>query len=159
MKKVSLFMVISSLLLITACGGGGDRTRAVVRIGTAGVLPEGVLLGAVHIKLSLPAGVTIKASPDSANPSVLVADAGVIAPSEWVMATYAPAAGPVPGSVTISIVKAEGMGLGEIAAVVCDFASGTSLNAADFSLFDFDPRDLDGAHRETLTAGFTVEFL
>jgi hypothetical protein len=112
----------------------------------------------------LPAGVTVKATPDG-NSSDLVTDSGVVTASGAAVvvaagespastfATYDPAT----GKVTIQVYDQDGFGIGEFVTVTCNIASGTTPKAASFGLEGFTPKDLNGAPINGLTPGYTVD--
>ena len=76
------FFILASLV---ACGGSSSSsapvqpTKAVITLfSTAtGALPAGTLIYTTQATINLPAGVTVKASPSSANPQVMVVNTPV----------------------------------------------------------------------------------
>ena len=164
MRRMSLFIPIISLLMITACGGGGAAapTKAIITISASGPLANGTLIGGIDSALNLPAGVSVKATADAANPAALVTDAGVLAASgvaagtnTTVLGTYTPA----PPAVTIKVINPAGFGTGEFVTVNCDIAAGSMVKAFDFSATALTAVDLNGAAITGLNAGLTVELL
>ena len=168
-KRTSLAGLILALGLtvLSACGGGGSgemqgppRTgTAVLKIETTGVLAQGTMIGGIVVTGVLPSGVTVKATPDVQNHSVLVTDSGVVAASgvtkanASAFATYDPAT----GKVSILVYDQDGFGIGEFVTVTCDVASDASPTAGNFGLEGFTPKDLNGAQIDGLTPGYTVD--
>lgn len=107
----------------------------------------------------LPSGVTIKATPDTQNPSVLVTNSGVVVASGVVgrnastLATYNAAT----RKVNIQVYDQDGFGTGEFVTVTCDIVSGTTATAGSFGLEGFTPKDLNGAEINGLTPKITVD--
>jgi hypothetical protein len=116
---------ITTPALISLKGG-------VLKLASGGTLDAGNLIGAVDLTLNLPANVSVKATPDASNPSILVADQGAVVLSGTAaaagitihIATYTPAAGAEPSKVRIVLANSAGFGMGEFATVNCDIASG-----------------------------------
>jgi hypothetical protein len=176
MKK-SLFTIIAlGLSVLSACGGGGgggggdnptptQPATAIIKLATSGTLASGTDIGAINLTGVLPAGVTVKATPDSANPAKLVANAGVVTASGvatganvLVTAIYTAAVGGVPGKVDITVIDAGGFGTGEFVTVRCDIASGTTVTAGNFSQpINFTADDVNGVAINGLTLGYTVD--
>jgi hypothetical protein len=171
-EKTMLRLIASMLMLCTmsflpACGGGGGGaapasapTTAIVKILTSGTLASGALIGGIDVTLNLPAGVSVKATPDSVNPAVYVTDAGVITVSGVAAGTNTTAIGTYtasPNSVAIHVVNADGFGTGEFVTITCDIAAGTTVAATDFTTGTLYVADVDGATIPGLTAGTTVE--
>jgi len=170
MKKISLSSLLIfalSLTILSACGGGSSSTtqpsgptKAVINIATTGTLGSGTMIGGITVTGVLPAGVTVKATPDPQNRLVLVTDSGVVIASG---VTGANASAPCSSynatdrKVTIHLVDPDGFGTGKFVAVNCDIASGTTPTAGGFSITDFKPKDLGGADISGLTPGFTVD--
>lgn len=159
MKIMRVLACLAVSIAIYACGGvngGGTPTAlqpatAVIKIATQGA-PSAGPLGAVQAILHLPAGVTVKATPDSENLSVYVTDAGVVTASgvaaganTLVISTYTAATGATAASVSIRIVNANGFGVGEFAAVNCDVAAGSVPKASEFSVTEFSAWDTGNA--------------
>jgi len=175
-KKILSHALVLAVIQLTmfACSGAGTTgtgtnplpqpTTATLRILSTGTLASGVLTGAVEVTVLLPLGVTVKATPDASNPSVLVTNAGVVVASGVAagvntnaLATYTAATTTASGKVVIRVVDANGFGTGEIGTVKCDIATGSTPKAADFSLSDFKAVNLDGAAISGLSAGITVD--
>lgn len=176
-KSIVRRLVFSALavLALAACGGGGggggtppnngnttttQPTTAIVKLLTAGALVSNTQIGGIDVTLNLPAGVTVKATPDGANATISVTNSGVVVASgvssganTSVLATYASG---TPGKVTLKLVNANGFGTGEFATITCDIAAGSNPTAADFSLSGFSAVDLNGAAITGLTSGFTA---
>lgn len=160
-QKLTL-LVVSTILI--SCGGGGGSTpppsptTLSIKISTQGTLPSGAQIGGISVTLILPAGVTVKATSDPNNPSVLVTDAGVVAPSgvaaisSSVLATYTAATASVAGNVNIQIAQSAGFAVGEFVTVHCDVIAGQTSTPANFSLSNFSAVDLNGTPLGGLTA-------
>ena len=175
MKNALLNLLLSGLLVmagLAACGGGGggggtpppQLINAIVTLSTAGTLASGTKIGSIDITINLPDGVSIKATPDSNNPSILITDSGAVAASGAAsgsnalsLSTYTAATSSAPGKLIVKLINADGFATGEFAVINCDIASGKSPATADFSVAGFDARDLNGAAITGLTAGFTAE--
>lgn len=151
MKKLSLSSVLLCALALTvlsACGGGGDGgitlqqpTTAVITLATTtnSTMSANTIITGYDVLISLPAGVTVKATPDSINPAKLVTNTGVLTasgktsdPSTLVNGVYTPAASTSPGTVKINILSASGFDAGEFGKVTCDIAAGYYPTASDF---------------------------
>jgi hypothetical protein len=109
--------------------------------------------------LTLPAGVSVKATADLTNPAVMVTDAGVVAASgvaaganTIATATYNATA----GTVSIHLANDTGFATGEIVTVTCDIAAGSFPTASGFSLSGFNAVDLNGATITGLVSGYTA---
>jgi len=148
MKKITLAGLMMVLAILSACGGGGGSsppappTKAVVTLSSSGT----GTIGAIQATVNLPEGVTLKSSPSSINPSVVVTDAGVFSVSgmamgaDFVLATYETM---TTGSrVLIHVAKLSGFRAGAFAVLNCDITPGTSPAAADFSITDPVAKDL-----------------
>jgi hypothetical protein len=174
-KILSHGLVLAAILLtMYACSGAGTTstgtnplpqpTAATLRVLSTGTLASGALIGGVEVTALLPTGVTVKATPDTTNPSELVTNAGVVVASGVstgvntnTIAIYTAATATAPGKVVITVLDANGFGTGEVATVKCDIASGSTPKAADFSLSGFKAVNLDGAPISGLSAGITVD--
>ncbi|MGC1453981.1 MAG: hypothetical protein WA946_02165 [Nitrospirota bacterium] len=174
MKMTTLFgLLITCFILVSlvACGGGGggggsapaQSTKAVITLSMAGTLPAGALVYGTQATVNLPAGVTVKASPSSANPQVMVTDTGVVSASgqaanaETVLATYLASSTTASTSkVALYVAKSGGFSVGEFALVNCDITAGHFPAAADFTVTDFKTFDSNGLTISGLTAGLTA---
>jgi hypothetical protein len=137
-------------------------SSAIVKITSTGVLGSGVLIGGVRIRLILPKGVIVKATPDSGNTSVMVADKGVVktlgvASGANSIATYAVAKTSMPGTVLIHLAHANGFGTGDLVTIACDVEEGSSPKKDDFIVAEFKAVDLNGAMITGITAGLSVD--
>ena len=171
MKKRSplhLLIFAIGITMVSACGGGASSsspqpsgpTTAVIRIETTGVLGPGVMIGGITVTGVLPAGVTVKTTPDPQNPSVLVTDtdvviaSGVTGTNAGTIATYDAAERKVSIYVWDAV---DGFGTGEFVTVRCTIASGATPTSGGFGLSDLSVYDLDGADIIGLAAGYTAE--
>ncbi len=132
---------------------------ATVKITSTGTIGSGAKIGGVRVRLVLPKGVTVKATPDSRNTSVLVTDAGVVTTSGVAtgannIATYAATPS---GVVLIHLAHSTGFGTGEFVTVLCDVAGGTLPKKDDFSVAEFKAVDLNGAWISGLTSELSVD--
>jgi hypothetical protein len=165
----TLLILTLCLILVAACGNGGGggepqattppSTKAMVKIASTGSLGAGKMIGGIAVTVDLPAGVTIKATPDSKNTSVLVSDQGVVTTS-GVTGAYAAAFATFDQTnrkVQVQVYDQNGFGVGEFVTLACDIAAGTTPAAGDFSLEGFIAKDLDGADINGLSAGLTVK--
>jgi hypothetical protein len=139
-------LIAMTLMLLAGCNSGGNssggvivqqQTEATVFISAAGTLPDGSTIGGVDLSLTLPAGVTVKATPGSLSAFVpdegIVSASGAAAESSKVYAMYTVAAGATPGAVRILVANSTGFSTGEFVAVKCDVAGGNPPVATDFS--------------------------
>jgi len=166
MKKTTLsglLICILALFAIAGCKGSNDEepqpTTAVVTIMSQGTSTQ---IGGIDVTLDLPAGVTVKATPDSANPAVQVTNADVVAASgaatganTGTIATYTAATATVAGKVMVQVANADGFGTGEFLTVNCDIAAGSFPKATDFTVTVVKAVDINGA-AIGLTAGYTA---
>ena len=168
MKKTTLsglLICILALFAIAGCKGSNDEepqpTTAVVTIMSQGTSTQ---IYGVNVTVVLPAGVTVKATPDSANPAVQVTNAGVVAASgaaaganTSTIATYTAATATASGQVMVQVANAAGFGTGEFVTVNCDIAAGSFPKATDFSATGLTAVDSNGASIAGLTAGYTAD--
>ena len=122
------------------------------------------LIKSIDVTICLPSGVTVKATPDVGNPSILITNPGVVGVSGVAIAgnptatgLYTAATASAPGKVMVHVADSAGFATGKFVAVSCDVANGSFPNVADFSLIDFKPVDLNGVAITGLTVGFTAE--
>ena len=167
MKKTTLsglLICILALFTIAGCKGSNDEepqpTTAVVTIMSQGTSTQ---IGGIDVTLDLPAGVTVKATPDSANPAVQVTNADVVAASgaatganTGTIATYTAATSTAPGRVMVQVANADGFGTGEFVTVNCDIAAGSFPKATDFTVTVVKAVDINGV-AIGLTAGDTAD--
>ena len=163
--QACLLVMTLSLTLVTACGDNKTNntpaprpTKAVARLAATGSFGPGRLIGGIIVTVVLPAGVRIKATPDTRNTSLLVSDQGVVTASGVTGANAAAFAtvDQTDRKVQIQVYDQNGFGIGEFVTVTCDVASGTALTADKFGLEGFNAKDLNGADINGLTAGLTV---
>jgi hypothetical protein len=169
-RKSGLLICIVAVLAISACGGGGgggggtaatQPTTATVKISTNGLAP-GTLIAGIDFTLTLPAGVTVKATADSMNSLVFVTDngvftaSGVAAGSNLDISIYTAATTTMPGKVIIKVINANGFEVGEFATVTCDIAAGNYPKEADFIQPVFTAVDVNGSPIAGLTIAFTA---
>ena len=166
--RAGVLILALSLTLVAACGKNGSSdppmpapqpTKAVVKIAATGTVDPGILIGGITVTVVLPSGVTIKAIPDTQNPSIFVTDPGVVTAS-GAAGAYAAAFATVDQAgrnVHIQVYNQNGFDIGEFVTVTCDIAPGTAPSAGDFGLEGFTAKDLDGADMIGLTAGLTVD--
>jgi hypothetical protein len=150
MKKLSLSSVMIcalSLTVLAACGGGGgggggvtitQPTTAVLTLSTAvtGTIPATTTINGYDVTISLPAGVTVKATPDSINPGKLVTDPGVVTDNpagSYIESVYSAATGTFPGLVKVHVVSATGFAAGTFCKVNGDIAAGHYPTASSFA--------------------------
>ena len=159
------FLLILSVLIISACGGGGSTstsaaqtTTATLKLSTSGTLATGTALGGIRVAVILPAEVTLKTDIGGALANGVITVSGVAAPGSVTPPVYTQASGTTPAKVVfiMSGNAAAGFGIGEFVTITCDIAKGVNLKATDLTLADFDPRDLNGAVVNGLTPGVTV---
>ncbi len=159
-----LLVLILSLFVISGCGGsGGDDTPTPMQPTTAVVklMSQGAgTINGIDVNLELPAGVTVKATPDATNPSVMVTDAGVVTASGAAAAntnTIATYEATPSGVVAIHLVNAAGFAPGEFVTIVCDIAVGSFPVATDFNVTDFTAVDGNGVEISGMTADHTAD--
>jgi len=115
-------------------------TTAVVTLSTAvtGAIPPTTTINGYDVTITLPAGVTVKASPDSVNPAILVTDPNVVtavgsASGSTIDAVYTAAAGGLPATVKVHVISASGFSAGDFCTITCDIATGSNPLASDFA--------------------------
>ncbi len=145
---LNLLMLVGALIILPHCGGGGggggnntppQPTTAVLTLSTAvtGTIPATTTINGYDVTITLPAGVTVKASPDSVNTAILVADPTMVtatgsASGSQISAVYTAAAGGMPATVKVHIVSASGFSAGAFCTITCDISAGTNPSASDF---------------------------
>lgn len=154
-------------LSLTGCGNSGDGsaaaitqpTTATLKLSTAGTLPQGTSLAGIGISAVLPAGVTVRTGADGTVASGVVTVTGVAAPGTVLQPVITPASGTTPAKVAFVMVSntPAGFGIGEFATVTCYIAAGSNPTAADFTLADFKPVDLNGTPVNGLTTSVATE--
>ncbi len=153
MKKCIYLALLLTVTLLSGCGGGGGGgngshpTQAVVKLSTSGT----GTIGIVQVRLTLPAGVTVKATNRVTDTGVVTAS-GNAGGAEIVYGIYSSP------TMTVVIGKTSGFSPGEFATVNCDIASGSTPSESDFSVSNLDAWDVDGKSMAGLTAGFTADF-
>ena len=170
MKKTTLsglLIFILALFTIAGCGENNDEetqptqpTTATLKIMSQGTSTQ---IGGIDVSVVLPAGVTVKATPDSTNPAVQVTNSGVVAASGEsagantnTHASYYAATTSSPGTVMVQVANADGFGTGEFVTINCDIAAGNIPEAADFSVTLVKAVDINGASIG-LTVGNTAD--
>jgi len=149
-SQSSLMIIALALALLSACsgsgGGEGDNnnvpvqpTNAVLTLSTTvtGAIPATTTINSYDVTITLPEGVTVKASPDSINPSVMTTDPGVVTPTgnasgASVSAIYTAANGGNPGTVKVHIASGTGFSAGKFCTINGDVAAGAYPAPADF---------------------------
>jgi hypothetical protein len=165
MTLKGLMMLALCTGMLASCGGGASDngqplppTRAIVKIRTVGTLDQGVKLGGVYVTGELPKGVSVMATADAYNPSILVTDKGVVSPSgvtgtnAAAFATYDEA----DRQIIIQVYDQDGFNTGEFVTVNCRLAAGSTVTADNFSFKVFAPVDLNGAAIDTLVPKYSV---
>ncbi len=167
MKKTLLFGLLVSLITVftlTACSSDSSDplpipTTATVKIMATGTLASGVLIGGIDVNLTLPAGVTVKATADAINPAVMVTDANVVVASGVAIgantlttATYDAST----STAVIHLANDTGFTTGEFVTINCDIAAGSVPTATSFGVSGLNAVDLNGAAIAGLTEGYTA---
>jgi hypothetical protein len=136
-----------TLALLSACGGGGgggggvtltQSTTAVLTLSTTvtGTIPASTIITGYDVTISLPAGVTVKATPDILNPAKLVTDPGVVTDNpagSYITSVYSAATGTFPGTVKVHVASATGFPAGNFCKVNGDIAAGHYPTASSFA--------------------------
>ena len=173
MTLKGLMMLALCMATLASCGGGGSLegggtsqvngpsqpTTAVVKIRTTGTLDPGAKIGGISVTGVLPAGVSVKATPDAYNQSILVTDSGIVIAS-GVTGTNAAAFATYNATdrkVTIQVYDQDGFDTGEFLTVHCGIDAGSTPTAASFNLEGFTATDLNGANINTLAPEFRVD--
>jgi hypothetical protein len=169
MKKSTLsafLILLFALSSLAACHGhksDDQPVKAVITLSTSGALPAGTLIYGARATINLPAGVTAKASPSSADPSQMVTDNGVVVAAgasvgaELVLASYTTSTTTPPThSIELNVAKSDGFSTGDFVTVNCDIAAGSNPAATDFPVTDFEAVDQNGATITGLTVGMTA---
>jgi hypothetical protein len=165
MKKTSLsilLIVVLSLAMLSACGGGTDSTpqpppyqpaTAVLTLVTSG--PSTTIYG-IDVTVVLPDGVTAKstAAPPRIDDGVVTATGG--AAGSYTEGVYTPATGTSKGTVRIMVASGLGFGTGDYSTVNLTVVSANTPTTGSFSLKNFSASDENGAAISTLTPGFTA---
>jgi len=118
--------------------GTAATTGFAVTLSTTGTLPSGSLTGAIDVTLTLPAGISVKASPSPLNTSVMVPDSGVVvlkgaaasASNQILTSTYVQAT----NKLIIRLINANGLAAGDFATVNCYITSGSTPSTSAFSV-------------------------
>ena len=165
MKKTLILGLLVSFIALSTLSGCKSKsddavpTTATVKVMATGTLDTGVLIGGIDITMTLPAGVTVKATADPTNTAVMVTDTGVVEASGVAigantntLATYTAAS----RTVAIHVANANGFATGEFVTVKCDIAATSVVTASSFGLSGFNPVDLNGAAIAGLTPGFSA---
>lgn len=131
-------------VVLAACGGKGggssDPTTAIVKISTQGTLAPGTKIDAIELTVTLPSGASVKASPDSANPSKFVTNAGVVTPSGAAVNAGITSMNVYTAStrqLSLNFVTVVGFDTGEFVTIHVDLAPGSSVSAANIGLSKF----------------------
>ena len=124
MKKTLIFGLLVSLIAVFVLGGCKGKTddavptTATIKIMANGALGAGVLIGGINVKLTLPAGVTVKATADPTNNAVMVTDPGVVTASGVAAgANTIATATSASGVVAIHVANANGFATGEFVTI------------------------------------------
>ncbi len=142
LKALFSTLAVASCLALAGCGGGGGGgaagggSSAKLRLKLAGTATNGGVAKAVQATVTLPDGVTVKASPAGDLDPTTAAASGVAPLGALFASHYRAAAAGQAGSVTMALVSTSGLSSGEFAFIVCDIAAGKSVTAADFALSD-----------------------
>ena len=166
--RANVLILALSLTLVAACGKNGDidqsvpqPSKAVVKIAATGTVDPGILIGGITVTVVLPSGVTIKAIPDTQNPSILVTDPGMVTAS-GVAGAYAAAFATVDQAgrnVHIQVYNQNGFDIGEFVTLTCDIVPWAPPAVGSFGLGGFTAKDLNGADINGLSANLTVKLL
>lgn len=167
MKKniLSAIITLFAAVVYTGCSGDGriQPTSAVLQLSSSGTLTPGSLIGGIDVTVLLPPGVTVQASPDSANPAVLVPDDGIVSASgagsgSTIISVYTAPSSTTGATVRIGLIDGSGFSGGEFATIHCIISAGYFPQPSDFSLANFTAWDVvSTATISGLTAGLTVE--
>ena len=157
LKGLSGIFFATAAMAMFGCGGGGggggtpQPTTATLKLLSAG--PAGTSIRGIAVKVVLPAGVTVKATPSATNPAILETNAGVVVLSGATVAN--PAAfsqlkpigvyTPATRTIALNLPAQADFALGEYVTVNTDIAAGNFPTAAGFSLSEFTAVDLNGA--------------
>jgi len=136
MRSIAALFMSLLVLAMVGCGDGGgggggggttvppssQPTKAVVKIGTAGVLPAGTLIGGV-------AATVVYANDHglSITPANVVITGGGTGSSLEANTNTA-------GQVVTGLINTQGIALGEYATLTFNIAAGSTTTAADFSI-------------------------
>lgn len=160
-------VLITVLLLFSACKGSSSETTpqpnaqptsAVVKLSTAGTLPAGKKIGAIHVTLTFAPGVTLKSTSNPRIPDDgVVTASGVAAINSFIEANYTAPTSTLPGNVQIGLINISGFGPGEFVTVSGDITAGNNPGAANFSATIITIADTDANPLAGLTAGIAVD--
>ncbi len=134
--------------VLSACGGGGggdagitvqQPTTAVITLATSATdtIPATTTINSYEVKITLPAGVTVKSSANPPETDINVVTASGKAAGASISGVYTAATGTFPAMVSVYIVKVDpitgaGFDPGEFCKVTCDIAAGYYPKTTDF---------------------------
>ncbi len=127
-----------------ANAGGGTMT---LRLVTAGTLTPGTSIYGMTVRLSFPAGATVKVADfvyRQADAQAVMAS-GVFPADLFTIGVFQSASGTAPATLTVSIPQATGSPTGEFLTVVCDTPVGRTYLPSDFSVASFKAVDKNGS--------------
>jgi len=181
-RQFSALLFILVLGLLANCGGGSSTpattpttstttnpppgpsqssTKAVLKLSSQGVLPQGAQLSGLAVTIQLPQGTTVATETGTPGQTVspgVVTISGVAAQaggSAMLPPVYTPATATAPGK--LEIVIAGNFGVGEFATVSCSTAPGsTPPSSSNVTAVSFSPTDQQLRPVTGLTAGVTV---
>lgn len=190
MKKIERFTALLFILvfgLLAGCGGSSTTaadpatttttttppttpapatatTKAVLRLSTQGVLPQGGQLSGLAITIQLPAGTTVATDTNTTVPTVapgVVTVSGVAAQAgttAMLPPVYTPATATAPA--TLQIILAGNFGVGEFVTINCATAPGsTPPSSSTVTPISFTPTDQQLRPVTVLTAGVSVTLI
>jgi hypothetical protein len=156
MKKISLWSLLISafsILLLSACGGGGgasqaplpsDPTTAVLSLSTKvdGTIPSTTTINSYDVTITLPAYVTVTStvSPPETDPGVVTIVGSPARAGSLVSTVFSAATTSTAGTIKVHIASASGFSAGIFCKVQCSITSGSGIKESDFA-----PPTLDDA--------------
>lgn len=162
--RILQFLALAvAAIALHGCGGGSSdpkpaaqtpapaqATVANVKLSTAGA---GSSLSGVQVTVTLPDGVTVKAT-DGIPDAGVVKISGVAPANATLGAHYVPATATTPGQIMVLVASTVSFPAGEFATITCDVAAGKTLSKDMLTFTDYRP--VDGSGRSVLAEYPTV---
>jgi hypothetical protein len=157
-----LCLSVMAVLTLSGCGGGdGDTAPVTPPVPTAGLLKmsstgSSLAIGGIDMTISMPAGVTVKADPNTGEASsgvITISGVATAGSSKLATAKFTPAAGGSPAQLHIVMINTTGFGDGEFVSINFDLVGGIDLpSVTAFSVIGISANALDGTPLGGITA-------
>lgn len=166
MRNAIKYILLLSVVCLTACGGGGGGgstppsgpTKAVLKINLTGTLPTNFAMSGLGVTVTLPANVTPEMANGVVSTSIIV-PSGTYAGGTPTTPVYVPATGGNLGNIQIALANSVPAGVtqvGEVATVTLQLANGAAPTASSFTISNVTIIDTLGNSNST-AMGATVE--